>query len=194
MTEKQIIDLFWNRNEDAIAATDGAYGRKLRGLSGRILRNPEDSEEVVNDTYLKTWNSIPKARPQYFYAYIAAICLVTAREAESKDVQRVELPFTLTEAPADAEGESVYHPLNPSAIPGMTVGDLHVTKTPLGRLNSGKSLESDVRRIRKGPVPKRSFRGRRLQPLLRGRFETGPFCFEKIIPLRRSRKRHPQQG
>lgn len=132
MTEKQIVDLFWNRDEDAIAATDGAYGRKLRGLSGRILRNPEDSEEVVNDTYLKTWNSIPKARPQYFYAYIAAICLVTAREAGSKDVQRVELPFTLTEAPADAEGESLYHPLNPSEIPGMTVGDLHVTKTPLG--------------------------------------------------------------
>ena len=74
MTDNQIIDLFWNRNEDAIAATDGAYGRKLRGLSHRILQNLEDSEEVVNDTYLKTWDSIPKARPQYFYAYIAAIC------------------------------------------------------------------------------------------------------------------------
>ena len=41
MTDKQIIDLFWNRNEDAIAATDAAYGRKLRSLSGRILQNPE---------------------------------------------------------------------------------------------------------------------------------------------------------
>lgn len=74
MTDQQIINLFWNRNEDAIAATDGAYGRKLRGLSHRILQSLEDSEEVVNDTYLKTWDSIPKARPQYFYAYIAAIC------------------------------------------------------------------------------------------------------------------------
>ena len=74
MTDNQIIDLFWNRNEDAIAATDAAYGRKLRGLSGRILQNPEDAEEIISDTYMKTWNSIPKARPQYFYAYIAAIC------------------------------------------------------------------------------------------------------------------------
>ena len=74
MTDNQIIDLFWNRNEDAIAATDAAYGRKLRGLSGRILQNPEDAEEIVSDTYMKTWDSIPKARPQYFYAYIAAIC------------------------------------------------------------------------------------------------------------------------
>ena len=50
MTDNQIIDLFWNRNEDAIAATDAAYGRKLRGLSGRILQNPEDAEEIISDT------------------------------------------------------------------------------------------------------------------------------------------------
>ena len=74
MTDNQIITLYWNRNEDAIAATDAVYGRKLRGLSGRILQNPEDAEEIVSDTYMKTWDSIPKARPQYFYAYIAAIC------------------------------------------------------------------------------------------------------------------------
>ena len=74
MTDNQIIDLFWNRNEDAIATTDAAYGRRLRGLSGRILQNQEDAEEIVSDTYMKTWNSIPKARPRYFYAYIAAIC------------------------------------------------------------------------------------------------------------------------
>lgn len=74
MTDNQIIDLFWNRNEDAIAATDAAYGRKLRSLSSRILQNPEDAEEIISDTYMKTWDSIPTARPQYFYAYIAAIC------------------------------------------------------------------------------------------------------------------------
>lgn len=74
MTDNQIIDLFWTRNEDAIAATDAAYGRKLRSLSSRILQNPEDAEEIISDTYMKTWDSIPTARPQYFYAYIAAIC------------------------------------------------------------------------------------------------------------------------
>lgn len=74
VTDNQIIELFWNRSEDAISATDASYGRKLRGLSHRILQNLEDAEEMVNDTYLKTWNSIPKARPQYFFAYIAAIC------------------------------------------------------------------------------------------------------------------------
>ena len=74
VTDHHSVSLFWNRDEDAIAATDALYGRKLRSLSRRILQNPEDSEEVVNDTYMKTWSSIPDARPQYFYAYIAAIC------------------------------------------------------------------------------------------------------------------------
>ena len=74
MTDEEIISLFWHRNEDAIAETDVLYGRRLRRLSVGILQNAEDSEEVVSDTYLKTWNAIPKARPRYFYAYLAAIC------------------------------------------------------------------------------------------------------------------------
>ena len=113
MTEKQIVDLFWNRDEDAIAATDGAYGRKLRGLSGRILRNPEDSEEVVNDTYLKTWNSIPKARPQYFYAYIAAICrnlslnLLNWNQAEKRKADIVSISEELQECIPDVSQDAV---------------------------------------------------------------------------------------
>ncbi len=74
MSDNQIIELFWQRSEDAITETDAAYGRKLRGLSRRILQNQEDSEEVVNDTYFKTWQSIPTNRPAFFYAYIATIC------------------------------------------------------------------------------------------------------------------------
>lgn len=74
MTDHQIIELFWHRSEDAIAETDAAYGRKLRVLSHRILQNQEDAEEILNDTYMKVWESLPPRRPQYFYAYIAAIC------------------------------------------------------------------------------------------------------------------------
>ncbi len=74
VSDNQIIELFWQRSEDAITETDAAYGRKLRGLSRRILQNQEDSEEVVNDTYFKTWQSIPTNRPAFFYAYIATIC------------------------------------------------------------------------------------------------------------------------
>ena len=45
MEDAKIIDLFWARNEDAIAETDAAYGRKLRFLANKILNNFEDAEE-----------------------------------------------------------------------------------------------------------------------------------------------------
>ncbi len=74
MEDKKIIDLFWARNEDAIAETDATYGRKLRALANKILNNREDAEESVSDTYMKTWEIIPPQRPNYFYAFIASIC------------------------------------------------------------------------------------------------------------------------
>lgn len=74
MTDDQIVELYWNRSEDAIAQTDAQYGGRLRGLSMRILQNQEDAEEILNDTYMKTWESIPNERPRLFFAYIAAIC------------------------------------------------------------------------------------------------------------------------
>lgn len=69
-----MIELLWNRNSDAITEIDAMYGMKLVRLANRIIQNSEDAEEVVNDTYMKTWETIPTNRPKYFYAYIAAIC------------------------------------------------------------------------------------------------------------------------
>ncbi len=97
-------------------------GGEPTGNGSMRMENLSESEMVILSECSKTVSA----------PTLDAICMVTAQEAGSKDVQRVELPFTLTEAPADAEGESIYHPLNPSEIPGMTVGDLHVTQTPLG--------------------------------------------------------------
>lgn len=74
MEDAKIIELFWARNEDAIAQTDAAYGRRLYMLANRILNNREDAEESVSDTYMKTWEIIPPQRPAYFYAFIASIC------------------------------------------------------------------------------------------------------------------------
>lgn len=74
MEDKKIIELFWVRNEDAIAETDATYGRKLRALANKILNNREDAEESVSDTYMKTWEIIPPQSPTYFYAFIASIC------------------------------------------------------------------------------------------------------------------------
>jgi len=74
MTDDQIIDLYWARNEQAIACTDHAYGHKLQNVAGHILEKYEDAEECVNDTYLKAWETIPPQRPAYFFAFLAKIC------------------------------------------------------------------------------------------------------------------------
>ena len=74
MTDIQIIDLYWARNEQAIHETDLRYGSKLHYLADKIVRDFEDAQECVNDTYLKTWDTIPPKRPEYFFAYIAKIC------------------------------------------------------------------------------------------------------------------------
>ena len=74
MTDSQIIELYWARNEEAISQTDAAYGKKLHTLADRIVQNFEDAQECVSDTYLKTWQTFPPQRPNYFFAYLARIC------------------------------------------------------------------------------------------------------------------------
>ncbi len=74
MQDLAIIDLYFSRDELAISLTDAAYGSKLRSFSYGILKNTQDSEESVNDTYLKAWDTIPPQRPTYFYAYLSKIC------------------------------------------------------------------------------------------------------------------------
>lgn len=111
MTDEQIIELLWNRNEDAIPEIDTAYGRKLRGLSNRILQNHADAEEIVNDTYLKTWSSIPSNRPHYFYAYIAAICrhlslnLLNWNQAAKRNAEIIAITDEIENCISDPSGD-----------------------------------------------------------------------------------------
>ena len=74
MEDAKIIELFFQRNEQAVKETDTAYGRRLYLMSNNILNNREDAEESVSDTYMETWKSIPPKRPKYFYAFLASIC------------------------------------------------------------------------------------------------------------------------
>ena len=74
MEDTQIIELYWARNEKAIAETDRAYGRQLHALANRILQNREDAEENVSDTYMRTWETVPPQRPRFFSAFLSKIC------------------------------------------------------------------------------------------------------------------------
>lgn len=74
MKDEAILDLYFSRDEAAIAETDAAYGRSLLTLSNRILENLQDAEESVSDTYLKTWDTVPPQWPSHFFGYLAKIC------------------------------------------------------------------------------------------------------------------------
>ena len=73
MDDNDIIELFWQRNQDAIVQTDLTYGPMCRALSRRILHNSEDAEECVNDSYYRLWERIPPERPQALGAYLSRI-------------------------------------------------------------------------------------------------------------------------
>ena len=108
MEDANIIELFWARNEDAIAQTDAAYGRRLYTLANRILNNREDAEESVSDTYMKTWESIPPQRPVSFYAFLASICRHLAlrrvdwRQAAKRNAEVVTLTDEMERCVPDA--------------------------------------------------------------------------------------------
>ena len=78
MEDDKIIELFFARNEDAIRHTADTYGRRLFALADNILRNDQDAEESVSDTYMKAWDTIPPKRPMHLPAYLARICRNTA--------------------------------------------------------------------------------------------------------------------
>lgn len=73
MEDKEIIDLYFARSEDAIKRTDGKYGLYLKHLANSILHSYEDSEEVVDDTYMKAWDSMPPIRPNFLQSFLARI-------------------------------------------------------------------------------------------------------------------------
>lgn len=73
MEDEQILELYWQRSEDAIAETAVKYGTYCHSISYGILRNAEDAEECVTDTYLRTWNAIPPQRPKHLAAFLAKI-------------------------------------------------------------------------------------------------------------------------
>ncbi len=73
LSDTEIIDLYFARDERAISESDRRYGKACMGVSMNILSSRPDAEECVSDTYLKTWNSVPPTRPQSLRGYLLRI-------------------------------------------------------------------------------------------------------------------------
>ncbi len=73
MEDRDIVELYWSRSETAIAETERKYGKYCTYIANRILGNDADAEEVVNDTYLRVWHTIPPNRPESLKTYVGMI-------------------------------------------------------------------------------------------------------------------------
>ncbi len=73
MDDLKLIDLYFARDEQAIKETEIKYGKLCLQIAKNLLKNREDCEECVNDTYLAVWNTIPPTRPNNFRAFICKI-------------------------------------------------------------------------------------------------------------------------
>ena len=73
MEDSAIIDLYWAREERALSETDAKYGGYCRSIAHNILKNREDSEECVSDTWLHAWNAMPPQRPSILSSFLGRI-------------------------------------------------------------------------------------------------------------------------
>ncbi len=73
MEDREIIELFWARDERAVEAASEKYGRYCRAIAGNILGDEQDAAECVNDAWLRAWNSIPPHRPENLKAFLGRL-------------------------------------------------------------------------------------------------------------------------
>lgn len=78
MTDRDIVELFYARDEQAIAVAQEQYGGYCHAVAIRILNSEEDTAECVNDALLKAWDSIPPHRPDCLKTYLAKLTRNTA--------------------------------------------------------------------------------------------------------------------
>ena len=96
--DEKIIDMYWERNPDAIQETNQKYGPMLRNVAYNILYDLQDCEECQNDTYLKIWNAIPSSRPPAFSSFISRIvrCIAISRYKEKTRKKRIPSQLTIS--------------------------------------------------------------------------------------------------
>lgn len=136
MNDSEILKLFAERNELAIKRADEQYGNGCRKIARDILRNAEDTEEAVNDMWLRVWNSIPPVKPDNLFAFLSATvrnCALNRLEAKNAGKRGGgEIPLALEELSyCLTTGESVEEIL-----------DQHMLQAAVNRFLRGLSFDA----------------------------------------------------
>lgn len=98
IADEQIVEMYWQRDENAIRETEKKYGWMILRIAYNILHDPYDSEECRNDVYLRIWNSIPPNRPNELSLFIARIARNSAINVYKEKRKKTRVPSEMTES------------------------------------------------------------------------------------------------
>ncbi len=132
MTDSKIIELYWNRQESAISESNLKYGHYCRSVAYNILRNRDDADECVIDTWLNAWNVIPPHRPTKLRFFFAKITRNLAIDRWRK---------TISEKRGGTEINLVLDELGECISPGETAEEAYFAKELGACINRFLSLQ-----------------------------------------------------
>ena len=96
ISDEDIIELYWQRDERAIEETDFKYRKYLFTIAYNILYSSEDCEECLNDTYVGTWEAIPPERPTYLKAFLTTIIRRVSINKYNEKNREKRIPSNMT--------------------------------------------------------------------------------------------------
>lgn len=103
-SDEDIIELYWQRNEDAIRVTNDKYGKFLYRIAYQFLHDHSDCEECQNDTYHRVWKMIPPTRPRAFRAFLAGILRNIAIDKYHEKTNHKKIPSEFCISLEECEG------------------------------------------------------------------------------------------
>ena len=139
MTDEKIVQLYWKRDESAVAETQSKYGRYLTKIAYNILTDMEDSLESVNDTYLYAWKSIPPHKPTVLSTYLAKITRRVSIDILRKKSREKRIPSEYTFSLSELD----------DCIPSSSAVEQQIEAEELGKVINAylKSISVEARRL-----------------------------------------------
>lgn len=99
MNDSEIVQLFFDGNEQGISEAAKKYGGYCKAIALNIVKNAEEADDIVNDTYMKAWESIPPQRPAALGAFLGRIAKhcalnrVKSEQAQKRGNNEIPLIF-----------------------------------------------------------------------------------------------------
>lgn len=103
LDDEKIIDLYWERDEQAIDETEFKYKNYLYVIIYNILNEKLDCEECLNDTYLGAWNAMPPSRPDALKAFLTVIARRAAIKRYHRRIRQRAVPSEMTVSLSEIE-------------------------------------------------------------------------------------------